>query len=70
MVSDKIVFNDTHNLISCPGGVNIFDPKPTHRLFLCCSNVPTKQEIERSKSLLGKIIEIPFRFESQGGGEV
>jgi len=73
MVSDKIVFNPTHNIIVRPGGGNISEPKPTHRLFLCCSHVPTEQEMgeaaERIKSLFGKL-KFPFRFDPLGGGEV
>lgn len=53
-------------------GENISDQKPTHRLFLCCSNVPTSKELEKSidlATLLGKL-DFPFRFKPLGDGEV
>lgn len=72
MEQKAFTFNPDHKLLFHPGGGGDKGFKPTHRLFLQGSPIPTRQEMEKTALLCERIknMTFPFPFVPLAGEEV
>ena len=64
MKDKALTFNPDHKVLILPGGGGGECFKPKHRLFLCCSHLPTQHAMKETAQFFERLkkLEFPLSF--------